>query len=154
MCIRDRYQAVEEFLDYIGELDVGRSQIRKDGTVVRTKFKNIISKSEDILDLKRDLLGIADDLRKERLRQEAEAEKSTILERIQQFGITDRAEMSKLAQEFPDRFEGFLEPMIEMQDETRDEFLRNFKNDLLFTGEYRNKLPYLCLLYTSPSPRD
>tara|TARA_Y100000114_G_scaffold42051_1_gene37451 strand:- start:4586 stop:6664 length:2079 start_codon:yes stop_codon:yes gene_type:complete len=132
------YEAVEEFLDYIGELEVGRSQRKKDGTVVRTKFKNIISKSEDILKLKRDLLSIADDLRKERLRQEAEAEKSTILERIQQFGITNKAEMSKLAQEFPDRFEGFLEPMIEMQDETRDEFLRNFKNDLLFTGEYRN----------------
>lgn len=134
----DGYEAVEEFLDYISELEVGRSQRKKDGTVVRTKFKNIISKSEDILKLKRDLLSTADALRKERLRQEEEAEKSTILERIQQFGITNKAEMSKLAQEFPDRFEGFLQPMIEMQDETRDEFLRNFKNDLLFTGEYRN----------------
>jgi len=134
----DGYEAVEEFLNYIGELEVGRSQRKKDGTVVRTKFKNIISKSEDILKLKRDLLTTADALRKERLRQEEEAEKATILERIQQFGITNRAEMSKLAKEFPDRFEGFLEPMIEMQDETRDEFLRNFKNDLLFTGEYRN----------------
>jgi len=134
----DGYEAVEEFLNYAGELEVGRSQRKKDGTVVRTKFKNIISKSEDILKLKRDLITTGDALRKERLRQEVEAEKSTILERIQKFGITNRAEMSKLAQEFPDRFEGFLEPMIEMQDETRDEFLRNFKNDLLFTGEYRN----------------
>ena len=134
----DGYEAVEEFLDYAGELEVGRSQKRKDGTVVRTKFKNIISKSEDVIKLKRDLLLASEAFRKEKLRQEKEAEKGTILETIQKFGITNRVEMSKLAQQFPDRFEGFLEPMIEMQDETRDEFLRNFKNDLLYTGEYRN----------------
>lgn len=134
----DGYEAVEEFLDYAGELEVGRSQRRKDGTVVRTKFKDIISKSEDIRNLKKDLLITADALRKEKLRREEETEKSTILETIQKFGITNKVEMSKLARQFPDRFEGFLEPMIEMQDETRDAFLRNFKNDLLFTGEYRN----------------
>ena len=132
----DGVQAVNEFWEYFGELEVGITQKKKDGTIVRTKLKDIINKSEDIRKFRTDLITTDEKFRKDANDRKAREEEKTIKDRIKQFGVNNIVEMDKLANEFPDQFEDFLEPIIESQAIERDTWFFDFESDLRFNGKY------------------
>ena len=132
----DGIEAVNEFWEYFGELEVGVSQRKKDGTIVRTKLKDIISKSEDIRKFRTDLIITDEKFRKDENARQVRKDQETILNRIKEFGVSNIVEMDKLANEFPDQFEDFLEPIIESQAVDRDTWFFDFENDIRFNGTY------------------
>ena len=132
----DGIEAVNEFWEYFGELEVGVSQRKKDGTIVRTKLKDIISKSEDIRKFRTDLIITDEKFRKDENARQVRKDRETILNRIKDFGVSNIVEMDKLANEFPDQFEDFLEPIIESQAVDRDTWFFDFENDIRFNGTY------------------
>ena len=132
----DGIEAVNEFWEYFGELEVGVTQQKKDGTIVRTKLKDIISKSEDIRKFRTDLITTDEKLRKDENARQVRKDQETILNRIKEFGVNNIVEMDKLANEFPDQFEDFLEPIIESQAVDRDTWFFDFESDIRFNGKY------------------
>jgi len=132
----DGIEAVNEFWEYFGELEVGVTQQKKDGTIVRTKLKDIISRSEDIRKFRTDLITTDEKLRKDENARQVRKDQETILNRIKEFGVNNIVEMDKLANEFPDQFEDFLEPIIESQAVDRDTWFFDFESDIRFNGKY------------------
>lgn len=132
----DGVEAVDEFWEYFGELEVGLTQRKKDGTIVRTKLKDIISKSEDVRKFKVDIRIADEKFRKDANDRQTRKDQETIQNRIKEFGVNNIVEMDKLANEFPDQFEDFLEPIIESQAVERDTWFFDFETDVRFNGKY------------------
>lgn len=132
----DGVEAVDEFWEYFGELEVGLTQRKKDGTIVRTKLKDIINKSEDVRKFLVDIRVADEKFRKEANDRQARKDQETIQNRIKEFGVNNIVEMDKLANEFPDQFEEFLEPIIESQAVERDTWFFDFETDVRFNGKY------------------
>jgi len=126
----DGVEAVDEFWEYFGELEVGLTQRKKDGTIVRTKLKDIISKSEDVRKFKVDIRIADEKFRKDANDRQTRKDQETIQNRIKEFGVNNIVEMDKLANEFPDQFEDFLEPIIESQAVERDTWFFDFETDV------------------------
>ena len=132
----DGVEAVDEFWEYFGELEVGLTQRKKDGTIVRAKLKDTINKSEDVRKFLVDIRVADEKFRKEANDRQTRKDQETIQNRIKEFGVNNIVEMEKLANEFPNQFEDFLEPIIESQAGNRDDWFFDFETDVRFNGKY------------------
>ena len=82
-------------------------------------------------------IRIADEkFRKDANDRQTRKDQETIQNRIKEFGVNNIVEMDKLANEFPDQFEDFLEPIIESQAVERDTWFFDFETDVRFNGKY------------------
>ena len=136
----DGYDAVNDFLKFAGELQVGPRQIKKDGTLKETKLKDFYQ--EDIRKLRVDLLNASEKFRDEEERDAIENRQKIFLDEIKQYGFfqvedekVNRNRLNNLAELYPEELD-FLKDKIEIEDFSRDDWFRNFENDLRFKGVY------------------
>jgi len=140
----DGFDAVEDLLEYAGELKVGPKQITKDGKVSQKKLSDFYG--EDIRKLKYDLITANDKFRDEQERKYKEVEEQVILEMLERYsfiqtdeeGNTNREVVNALINAFPERFDDFIEPLVIEQDFSRDAWFRNFENEAFLQGKYEN----------------
>jgi len=136
----DGYDAVNDFLKFAGELQVGPRQIKKDGTLKETKLKDFYQ--EDIRKLRVELLNASEKFRDEEERDAIENRQKIFLDEIKQYGFfqvedgkVNRDRLNNLAELYSEELD-FLKDKIEIEDFSRDDWFRNFENDLRFKGVY------------------
>tara|TARA_R100001082_G_scaffold109636_1_gene87295 strand:+ start:619 stop:3534 length:2916 start_codon:yes stop_codon:yes gene_type:complete len=138
----DGFSAALEYLDFVGELKVGQKQLLTDGTVKQSSLSDFYNKTT--IDLYIDLADANDKFDEAtRLRIER-VEEATILEMLDRYSFVQTDEntqqnnyeiINAIVDAFPHRFDDFIEPLIEEQDISREEFYRQFKFDLV-SGKY------------------
>ena len=138
----DGYSAALEYLDFVGELKVGQKQLLTDGSVKQSSLSDFYN--DTTIDLYIDLADANDKFNEAtRLRIER-VEEATILEMLDRYSFVQTDEntqqnnyeiINAIVDAFPHRFDDFIEPLIEEQDISREEFYRQFKFDLV-SGKY------------------
>jgi len=133
----DGFGAVDEYLDFVGNLKVGPEQILKDGTTKQSLLKDFYN--EDTVKLYTNIINANEKINQQKQLKFQQAEEFTIKEMIKRHSFVqvnpDTKEVNyevveSLVKAFPDRFE-FIEGLIEEQDISRDEFYTKFKFDLI-----------------------
>ena len=147
----DGFEAVNEYLDYVGELKVGPRQLLKDKTTKQSSLKDFYD--EDIRKLYTDIIKANeefDEQEAKRIQQVEEDTINTILDRHSfvkvdpETGQRNYEVVQSLVNAFPHRFDNFIEPLLEEQDISRDEFYRQFKFDMI-QGKYKRTESFAIL---------
>lgn len=147
----DGFEAVNEYLDYVGELKVGPRQLLKDKTTKQSSLKDFYD--EDIRKLYTDIIKANeefDEQEAKRIQQVEEDTINTILDRHSfvkvdpETGQRNYEVVQSLVNAFPHRFDNFIEPLLEEQDISRDEFYRQFKFDMI-QGKYKRTESFTIL---------
>jgi len=147
----DGFEAVNEYLDYVGELKVGPRQLLKDKTTKQSSLKDFYD--EDIRKLYTDIIKANeefDEQEAKRIQQVEEDTINTILDRHSfvkvnpETGQRNYEVVQSLVNAFPHRFDDFIEPLLEEQDISRDEFYRQFKFDMI-QGKYKRTESFTIL---------
>ena len=147
----DGFEAVNEYLDHVGELKVGPRQLLKDKTTKQSSLKDFYD--EDIRKLYTDIIKANeefDEQEAKRIQQVEEDTINTILDRHSfvkvdpETGQRNYEVVQSLVNAFPHRFDNFIEPLLEEQDISRDEFYRQFKFDMI-QGKYKRSESFTIL---------
>ncbi len=133
----DGFEAVSDYLEFVGNLKVGPEQLLKDGTTKQSLLKDFYN--EDTVKLYTNIINANEKINQQKQLKFQQAEEFTIKEMIKRHSFVqvnpDTKEVNyevveALVKAFPDRFE-FIEGLIEEQDISRDEFYTKFKFDLI-----------------------
>ena len=131
------FDAVVDYLEFVGNLKVGPKQILKDGTTKQSLLKDFYN--EDTVKLYTNIINANEKINQQKQFKFQQAEEFTIREMLKRHSFVqinpDTKEVNyeivqALVKAFPDRFE-FIEGLIEEQDISRDEFYTKFKFDLI-----------------------
>ena len=139
----DGFEAVNDYLEFVGELKVGPRQTLQDGSTKQGQLKDFYN--DDIVKLQVDLITANNKFKDEEERKYKKTEEKVILGMLEKYSFTqadekgneNREVLESLIKTFPNRFDDFIEPQIETFDFSRDEFFRDFEADL-FNGKYES----------------